>query len=140
MRAFKKKSGFFIVEVIVVLVLLVILTLVLMPALQSYILKSRREDAIKTILNLQISEEKYRASHTTYGSLANLGATTASIDGYYTMSISSNAATTFTIVATATGSQTSDTDCRTFTLTYANGTATKTSTNASSAPTTVCWN
>ena len=129
-----KQNGFTVTEVIIVLIIIAVLTIVLLPNLQTYMHRSRRSDALKTILHLQVAEEKYRTTNTTYGNLSNLSESTNSSDGYYTMSITSNAASTYTISATATGTQASDTDCTNFTLTFASGATTKTST-----PNTDCW-
>lgn len=124
MRLFQQK-GFSIVEILIVLVILAILVIALTPAYQSYQIRSNRSDAIKSILAIQIAQEKYRITSTTYGSLANVWSGTASYSGYYTMGVSGNTASAYVITAAALGAQTSDTGCTTLTLTTANGTATK---------------
>ena len=121
----KKLKAFSLMEVIITLVIIGILVAVLTPAYNSYITKSQRSDAIKSIANLQVLEEKYRLNNTSYGSLAQLGATSASLSGYYTMGISNVTASSYTITATAGSEQSSDTGCTTMSIAYANGTSTK---------------
>lgn len=122
------------IEILIVLVIIFILAAVLTPAYQSYILRGNRSDAIKSLLLLQIAQEKYRLNNTTYGTLGNVWSGSASVDGYYTLSVPSNGNTNYTLTATAQGSQAADTNCASFTITFANGTQTN-----SSSPNTDCW-
>lgn len=131
----RKIKGFSIIELVIVLLIIGILSLALMPTLNSYKIKANRSDAIKSLMALQIAQEKYRLNNTTYGaSPTAVGISTDSIDGYYTLAVSGNTATAYTLTATAKSGteQTNDTGCTTLTVTYANSTATNT-------PTT-CWN
>lgn len=130
----EKTNGFSIIELLIVLIIIGILTAMLTPAYRSYVLKSNRGDAIKSLMALQIAQEKYRVNNTAYGTLANVWTGSSSIEGYYTMTVPSNTSTSYTLTATAAGTQTSDTSCTSFTLTYATNTMTQ-----SSASNTNCW-
>jgi type IV pilus assembly protein PilE len=73
---------------------------------------------------VQQLQERYRASHTTYGTLAQIGYSgTASLEGYYTVSVTGNTATGYVAAAagTSSGGQSSDavgsTSCATLTIT-----------------------
>lgn len=130
----KIQRGFSLMEIIIVLLIVALLTIVLMPAYNNYITKSRRSDGIKSLMAMQIAQEKYRLTNTDYASSpAALNLSTNSIDGYYTMAVTTNTTSTYAITATATsgGGQTADTGCTTLTITYANNTATNTPT--------ACW-
>lgn len=128
----KTQRGFSIIEVIIVLLIIALLTVVLMPAYNSYITKSRRSDGIKSLMAMQIAQEKYRLKNTDYASSpAAMSFSTDSIDGYYTMAVTANTASSYTITATAGSEQAADTGCTTLTITYANNTATNTPTD--------CW-
>ncbi|OGT44015.1 MAG: hypothetical protein A3F13_04610 [Gammaproteobacteria bacterium RIFCSPHIGHO2_12_FULL_40_19] len=126
MQLSQPQKGFSVTEILIVLLIIAILVISLMPSYQRYQIRSNRSDAIKSILAIQIAEEKYRISNTSYG---NLGAvwpgTTNSYSGYYQMSITNNTASSYTITAAALGAQTDDTGCTTMTLTNTNGTATQ---------------
>lgn len=120
-----QQKGFSIVEILIVLAIISILAVALMPAYKTYQLKSNRSDAIRSILAIQIAEEKYRIANTSYGNLAAVWSGTNSYDGYYQMSVTNNTASSYTITASALSTQSADTNCATMTLTYANGTATQ---------------
>lgn len=133
----RKKSGFSLIEILIALVIIAILIVAISPAFNSYILRSNRSDAIKSLAAMQVAEEKWRVNNTSYTTtIANISPTGsgASIDSHYTLAIGSASASAYTLTATPTGSQAGDTDCALFTLTYANGT-----TSLTSSPLTTCW-
>ncbi|EKD92182.1 MAG: Pilus assembly protein [uncultured bacterium] len=132
MQSTQQQKGFSIVEVLIVLVILTILVAALTPAYRNYQIRSNRSDAIKSILAIQIAEEKYRITNMSYGDLAAVWpGTTNSYNNYYQMSITNNTASAYTITATALSAQADDTGCTTMTLTNTNGTTTKSPSN--------CW-
>jgi type IV pilus assembly protein PilE len=130
-----KIAGFSVIEMCIVLVVIGICALVAVSLYRPYVLKSHRADGISAILSLQLAEERYRSSNTTYGTLAQIGGSSASSEGYYTLSVSSASATGYTITATGQGNQANDTEngtsCASLTLTASNGTISQTPT--------ACW-
>jgi len=128
-----KNQGLTMIEVLVALVVLGIIVAVAYPSFLAASYRSKRSDAINTLINLQAAEEKYRASNTSYGTAAQIwGSTNTTPLGYYTIAISNVGATSYTITATAQGTQANDTSCATITLT-------KSGTSVTQTPTT-CWN
>lgn len=127
-RRLGRSHGFTLVELVVVMVIGAILVAVAVPAYMQTVYASRRSDATVALRNLQLAEEKFRANNTTYGSIASLGVTSATNAGYYSLSISSNTATGYTLTATAVNglSQAKDTGCTTLTLTQSGTTITNT--------------
>jgi type IV pilus assembly protein PilE len=75
-----------------------ILTTIAVPAFQGSVRKSRRTEAITTLLDIQLRQEKWRANHSAYGSLADMGGIAA--NGYYEFSVEA-ATNTYEIKATA---------------------------------------
>jgi len=63
-----RQSGFTLLELMIVLVVIAILAALAYPSYQDYVRKSRRSEAISTLLNLQLEQEKWRANNTTYNS------------------------------------------------------------------------
>ncbi len=127
----KSMAGFTLLELIIALVIAGVLAIVSIGSYRTYVLQSRRIDGVNMLLSISLAEEKYRASNTTYGTLAQVwSGVTTSPEGYYTVTISNLTATTYTLTATAVGNQGNDsangTSCATLTLAMSNGTITKT--------------
>src|SRR5690242_15446663 len=59
--------GFTLIELLIVVVVASILMAIALPSYQNQIRKSRRADAVNAITAVQLAQEKYRASNTTYG-------------------------------------------------------------------------
>jgi len=97
----------------VVVAVVAILVAIAAPAYQDYIRKARRSDAMDTMLSLQNQQERYRANNTTYGNETDLGLAepVPTVEGFYSVQISDNTATGYTLTATALGDQANDTDC-----------------------------
>jgi type IV pilus assembly protein PilE len=125
------KAGFTLIEMVITVGILCILLVAATVLYTSYVKKGRRIDGINSLLSISLAEEEYRAKNATYGTLAQVwsGVATSS-DGYYTLSITNVAATTYTITATATGAQTGDTQdgtaCSALVLSMSSGTISRT--------------
>lgn len=118
-------------ELIIAMAILSIIATVAVGSYTSYVRKGRRIDAVNVLLSISLAQEKYRASNTSYGTLAQVwSGVSASPEGYYTIAISNVTASSYTLTATAVGDQASDsasgTSCSTLTLSMSNGTITKT--------------
>jgi len=126
----KCKNGFTIIETLIVMLLLAIMAIIAVSTYKIFVLKSHRADGMNAILTLQLAEERYRSANSLYGTLAQIGGSSTSPQGHYTLSISSVSATTYTITATGQGAQANDADgstsCTTLTLTVSSGTITQT--------------
>lgn len=132
MKNFKveKIYGFSLMELMVTLVIIGILAAIAYPAFTDHLYKTRRSDGQAALMNLATYMEHYYTENNSYtGATLTVGSTTGtlglkntSIDGYYTLSISSLTATTYTLTATPTagGPQAGDTTCTTLTLTNTN--------------------
>lgn len=130
-----KYFGFTVVELLIVIVIIGILAVVASSLYRNYVFKGRRGDGISAILSLQLLEENYRSNNTNYGSIAQIGGSAASPQGYYALTVSNVGSSSYTITATAQGNQANDSEggtaCTTLTLTANNGTVTQTPT--------ACW-
>ena len=118
------RNGFTLVELMIVVAVVAILAGVAFPSYQEHVRKARRSDGKEALLRLQIEQERWRTNNASYASSpATLGLGTASVEGYYTIGITSGSATAtgYTATATATGVQTADTGCTTLTLTVGSG-------------------
>lgn len=79
--------GFSLTELLIVMAIVAILATVTVPSYSHYLVKTRRADAISTLLQLQLAQEQWRALHGAYsGSLYELGwQSDRSIDQFYTV-------------------------------------------------------
>ena len=144
-----RERGFTLIELMVVVAIVAILAAVAVPAYTGQMRKSRRAEAHQVLTDLALRQEKWRANHATYGSLADIGGTSPTPSGNYTIgaitfpasgtcpgtATAQGSANSFTITATATGAQASDDDCDTIVISNTCGTITKSSTPSGGD----CW-
>lgn len=99
----KPNSGFTLIELMVVAAIAAILAAIAYSSYQDSVRKSRRQEAISTLLNTQLLQEKWRASNPAYGTPQNLGlsTTTSWMTTYYTYTIPVATQTAYTVTATA---------------------------------------
>lgn len=113
--------GFTLIELMIVVAIVGVLAAIAYPSYQDSIRLARRSDAADGLMNLQGLQEKYRANNTIYGTLVLIGAAdpATSEDGFYTLTVGNNAATTYTLTATAVAGTTQalDAGCTVMTLT-----------------------
>ena len=121
------KKGFTIIELMIVLAIVAILVALALPSFQDVIRKSRRADAMNSILDIHLSQERWRANNIGYATLVELGLANPLIspDGHYSLTVPVNTATTYSILGTALGDQIND-SCGNFTLAFVSGVITKT--------------
>ena len=114
-RCYRKRLGFTLIELMITVAIIGILAAIAYPSYQTYVLQSRRADAIAGLLNLQQQVEKWRVNNTTYPSDSNV---TLPASDFYTFTVQDPAptATTYTLKATAKSTQTADTGCTPLTL------------------------
>lgn len=125
----RKTNGFTLIEVMVVVTIIGILAAIALPSYISHVRQGRRAEAISSLLAVELAQEKWRLSHTSYtNTLSDLGVSGTSENGYYQIGITSGSATATDYIATATAQndQTKDTGCTTLTLTHSSGSTSKT--------------
>lgn len=134
----RRIRGFTLIELMVVLAIVAIIAVIAIPAFTQQMRKSRRSQAMSGLSDLQLREERWRASNANYvgtgtsaADLATFGALPTS--DYYTFAFDNAASpTTFKVKATATGEQAKDTACATMELQVTGNVVTKT-------PASDCW-
>ncbi|MGH8107157.1 MAG: type IV pilin protein [Arenimonas sp.] len=134
----KKSAGFTLIELMIVITVVTILVAIAVPSYNSQMRKSRRAEAKQILSAMQLEQEKWRASHATYGTSAapptasNVPIPNTSTYYNVTMTVGSNTATGYVYTATPLGDQLNDT-CGTLGLTMTTAGVTKTPTTAG------CW-
>lgn len=124
------KAGFSLLELLIAFVIIGVIVSIAYPSYLSHIRKTRRSDAATALVAMQLAQEKYRATHSSYGDLTQISFSNTSPQGYYTLSIVDPKENSYKIVATATGDQAKDTEgstsCATLTITVSGLTESKT--------------
>jgi type IV pilus assembly protein PilE len=114
----KSVAGFSLMELIMVLAIVAILATLALPNYRDQMQHVRRLDAINSLLSIRMAQEKWRASHTNYASLDDLGWSSAvSLDGHYRLNLAERSAAGFRVTAhpVSGGPQQGD-SCGTFAL------------------------
>jgi type IV pilus assembly protein PilE len=137
--------GFTAIELLIVMAVMALLAALAIPTYQGAIRKSRRSDATSAITMVMQAQERYRAASSAYTAVwADLRASDATANGYYTLSVvGTPTATGYSLQAAANSgkSQASDSGCQTLTVTVTRGQITYGSANASGTANTTdtCW-
>lgn len=108
----KRHAGFTLIELVIAIAIVGIIAAIAIPAFSEQLAKSRRAEAITTLADLQLRQERWRASHATYGTLDQVAGTTAAsfnaAQQNYTFTVSANDGTDVLITATPKGAQAGD--------------------------------
>jgi type IV pilus assembly protein PilE len=138
-KSCKSSQGFTLLELLITMVILGILLSLAYPAYRSYLLKSRRSDALVSLSQNQLILERCYSQNFAYNVACGALPTFPQISqqGFYSIAISNTGATTYTLTATPRGTQVKDTTCATMTVNQAN---VKTATDSGGSAQTTCWN
>ena len=134
----KKARGFTLLELMIVVGVIAILAALALSGYSKQVRKSRRAEAKQALTDLSLREEKYRSNNASYGSCDQVVApsTCSSLNALYsayTLAVTVNTATAYTITATPkTPDQLKDI-CGTMKVEYLSGAVTKSPTTGG------CW-
>ena len=117
----KLQRGFTLIEVTVTTAIVGILAATAYPSFVGPVFKVRRTDGITALMQLQLSQERWRSGHNAYASLAELSTGAVSPMRYYTLDVTEASAAGFSATATGMGAQAGDNACRVLRLTVAGG-------------------
>ena len=122
MRANDQK-GFTLLELMIVVAVIAILAMIALPMYAEQVRKGKRAEAVQAIGDIQLRQERWRADHSTYATLDQLTGSVANSTSYnnalryYSIGVSNNNATDYTVTATRKGDLQNDPRCGNFTLT-----------------------
>lgn len=104
--------GFTLIELMMVVAVLGVLSGIAYPSFVGQVQKARRADAMLSMLQVQLAQERWRANNLSYGTLAQIGVGASSAAGHYTLQIADQSAQGYEVLASALGGQAHDTNCR----------------------------
>ncbi len=112
--------GITLIELMVVVAIVAIIAAVAYPSFQNGLQHSRRAEAIKGLLSMQLKQEEYRIANTEYVKPASFAATPTLLgspsSNYYDFAVSAADQTSYSLKATAKGAQTGDAACLTMVI------------------------
>jgi len=112
----QKNRAFTLVELMVTIAIIAIIASWAIPSYQGFIMASHRSDAKTALLDLQLEQEKWRASHVTYATLNQLGIDETIANNYYKLTLAKEPdGDEFIAIATPINSQKDD-RCGTFAI------------------------
>ena len=109
-------GGFTLIELLAVVSMAGALTGVALPTFESQLQRTRRTDALVSMMQVQAAQERFRSNGARYGSLADIGTPGVSPAGHYNLQALSADEDGYIVLATATGTQARDANCRNLSL------------------------
>ena len=121
----KEIRGFTLIELMIAVAIIGILASIAYPTYLNYITEARRAEAKAIMLDIQISQERYRSYQSTYAAnlsaLSSEGLSAKSSNDYYTFSTVSSATLGYTVLGTPkNGQEVDDSACNPLYLDGAN--------------------
>lgn len=110
-------KGFTLIELMIVVAIVAILAAIAYPSYQDSVRKGRRAEGKEALLRIQLAQEKFRVNNAAYAADGTLGDFSTK---WYTVTVTANSATGFSVSAAGKGDQANDTGCTPLTLAVAN--------------------
>ncbi len=130
----RHSRGFTLIELMIVVAIVGILSTITYGYYTDSVMRSKRSEARSTLTQTATSLEKCRSLYGVYNDAnCNVVFPVDGEKGYYSITATAMADTSFTLTATPAGAQVGDTDCTTLTLTH---TGVKAATGANPVE---CW-
>ena len=138
-------NGFTLIELLIAITIMGVLTSIVLPSFLGYLQKARRAEVMVLMMQIQLSQLRWRSNSSGYGSLADIGVPSVSTGGHYTLQLNSDTPDGYEVLAVATGPQAKDSDCRYMKFSMAEANVQRNSGPAESVANNVdtnrrCWN
>ena len=107
----REVAGFSLTELLITLCIAGVLATLAYPGLQSTVWRLRRAEAVTTLAQMQLAQQRHRSRHLRYATLSELGLPSASPSGRYQYSEDTPDTSRYGILAVAQGDQAGDSPC-----------------------------
>lgn len=109
----RRNYGFTLIELMIVVAIVGVLAAIAVPLYNEQVRKGRRADAVRAAGDLQLALESWRSENPSYANCAGVGCgsgtyPTAPTSDYYTIAMSGQNETAYTVTATPSGVQAGD--------------------------------
>lgn len=110
----QRRAGFTLIELMVTIAIVAILAAIAIPMFGEQMSKGRRSEAMSTLTNLQLKQERWRSNHGTYATFDELNGSAAASTAFnaaqdnYDFSVSDNTGTDVVLTATPKNAQAGD--------------------------------
>ena len=110
----QRRAGFTLIELMIVVAVVAILAAIAIPMFGEQMAKGRRSEAMSTLTDLQLREERWRSNHGTYATFDELTGSAAASTAFnagqdnYDFSVSGNTGTDVLLTATPKNAQDGD--------------------------------
>ena len=110
----QRRAGFTLIELMVTIAIVAILAAIAIPMFGEQMSKGRRSEAMSTLTNLQLKQERWRSNHGTYATFDELNGSAAASTAFnaaqdnYDFSVSANTGTDVLLTATPKNAQAGD--------------------------------
>jgi type IV pilus assembly protein PilE len=101
----RASRGFTLVETLIAVGIAGVLSGIAYPSLESQVMRARRSDALASLMQAHLAQERHRANHRSYGDSAAVGVPPTSLSGHYAIEVAASAVDGYELVATASGRQ-----------------------------------
>jgi type IV pilus assembly protein PilE len=108
----RRHAGFTLIELMIAVAVAGVLSGVAFPSFQGVLHKSRRSEALVALMQAQAAQERWRANHRGYGTLAEIGIGATTPGGHYALQVADVGDDGYDVTAVASGSQSRDAACR----------------------------
>jgi len=108
-----RQKGFTLIELMIVVAVVAILAAIAIPSYLEQTRKGRRADSLRSVGDMQLALERWRAENPSYADCGGAGCgsgtyPTVPTSLYYTIAVTNATASTYTITATPAGAQVGD--------------------------------
>ncbi len=107
----QRTAGWTLIELVMVMTLIAFLASMSYPSFKAIVLRIHRGDALTTLAQVHLQQQRHRSNHPSFATLSELGIAATSPGGRYRLHEQPPSASRFVVMASAVGTQAADLPC-----------------------------